>query len=128
MTPWLHVATLAAGFAVGWMVHGWRTDAAELARQQAEAREAFRRGEIATRAAQQLEVDRAAIHERLRAARADLAAALAAPVPQCPALAVGDVVVPAAALGGLRRAAGQADAAAGQPRPAVPERARDPGG
>ena len=24
MTPWLHVATLAAGFAVGWVVNGWR--------------------------------------------------------------------------------------------------------
>lgn len=126
MIPWVRLAAvaavLAAAFGGGWTVRGWRADAAELARQQAEAKDAHRRAEIALRSAQQFEEVRDAIQRDLLASRARLAAALAAPVPQCPAVAVGDVVVPAAALAGVRVAAGEqpADADSGEPRPTVP--------
>lgn len=131
---WLKLAAVAAALALagwgGWQLRDGQAAKAELARQQAGAKDAHRRGEIALRGSQQFEADREAIQARLRAATGRLAAALAAPVPQCPALAVGDVVVPAAALDGLRHAAGSDGPAADarEPRPTVPERASDPGG
>lgn len=117
-------AAVALGCAAwgGWQVRDWRADAEALERERSEAQEAHRRAENALRSAQQFEEVRDAIQRDLRASRARLAAALAAPVPQCPAVAVGDVVVPAAALAGVRVAAGEqpADADSGEPRPTVP--------
>ncbi len=124
MIPWrlaAGAAVLAAAFGGGWTVRGWRADAAELDRQQAEARTAHRRAELATRAALDMEDARDAIRSDLRATQARLTAVLAAPLPQCPAVAVGDVVLPAGALDRVLSASGQrrADADAGQPGAAV---------
>jgi len=99
----------AACFGAGYRVASWRATAAELERQQAEARIAHKRAESALRASQQYEVDREAIESRLRAAQARLSAALAVPVPQCPGVELGRIVVPGAALCGLRESAGQLD-------------------
>lgn len=100
-------ATLAGGIGIGvkWVRGEWAQ--ADLARERAETANALRRGETALRASQQFEVDRDAIRARLRASDARLAAALAAV----------DCAVPADALRGVRRAAGQLepDADAGKP-------------
>ena len=130
MIPWLRLAAIAAvlagAFGSGWQVRDWQADAADLKREQAEAKDALRRAEIAARSAQQFEEVRDAIQRDLRASQARLAAALAAPL-QCPAT-VGDVVVPAAAVRLLRDAAGDGDDDPGESRPPVQPGAGTAGG
>lgn len=127
----LGIAALALGAAGygGWWVRDAAAAKADLAREQAQAKIAARQAEVALRASQQHEVDRGVIQARLRASQAELARALAVPAVQCPGVDLGDIRIPGVALDGLRRAAGQGAAAdAAEPRPAVPERAGDPGG
>ena len=54
MRPWLSIAALAAAFAAGWVVNGWRMDAALTAALQAriEATKALSRTEAARLQAQ----------------------------------------------------------------------------
>jgi hypothetical protein len=130
---WLRLGAVAvaagACFASGYRVAVWRASAAELERQQAEARDAHRRAEIALRSAQQFEVDREHIQARLIAAQGRLAAALAIPAPQCPGVELGRIIIPGTALCGLRESAGQLDddPDACRSRPAVPRGASAPG-
>ena len=134
MIPWLRLAIVAAvlagAFGSGWQVRDWQADAANLARQQAESKDALRRAEIAARSAQQFEEVRDAIRSELRAAAPRVATALAAPA--CPAsapVAVGDVVLPAGALDRVRIAAGEFSPAddPAEPGPAVRPGAGAPG-
>jgi hypothetical protein len=132
---WLKAGALgvAAGAAVGawggWWVRDAAADRAELARVQAEQRDALRRQEAALGAAQTYEEARDAIRRDLMRSMPRVGPALAAPA--CPAsapLAVGDVVLPAGALDRVRAAAGaDGDADPPEPGPAVPRRPADPG-
>lgn len=132
MLLWIQLAAAAAALALagygGWQVRDGQAAKADLARERAAAQDARRRTESALRASQQHEVDRGVIQARLRASQADLARALATPAQQCPGVEVGGIVLPAAVLDGLRRAAGPGAAAdAGESRPTVPDRPGDPG-
>jgi hypothetical protein len=129
--PYVRLAIAAGALAGaaygGWWVRDAAAAKADLAREQAAAKAAARQAEIALRASQQYEVDREHIRARLRASQADLARALAASSPQCPGVEVGRIVLPAAALDGLRRAAGQDSAGdAGESRPPVSDGTGDP--
>lgn len=110
----------AGGLYGGWQVRDWQADADDLARVRAEQRDTLRRQEAAIGAAQTFEEMRDAIRREIMASLPRLRPALAVPVPHCPALDVGAVVVPAGALRVLRDAAGEqpADDPA-EPRPAV---------
>ncbi len=134
MIPWVRLAVVAAvlagAFGGGWTVRGWRADAADLARVQAESEALRLNNQRGAKAASKYEVDRDSIDTLLRATQARLAAALAVPAPQCPGVELGRIVVPGAALCGLRDAAGQLDddPDACKPGPAVPGRPAAPGG
>ena len=131
MIPWVRLAAVGAVLAgsawAGWQVRDWQADADELKRQQDAARTALRRQEAATGAAQTFEEQRDAIRRELLASLPP--PALAAPSPQCPAVAVGDLVLPRGSLDRVRIAAGElaADADPAEPRPAVPPGAGAPG-
>ena len=131
MIPYLKLGAVAvaaaACFGGGYKVAVWRATAAELERVESEREAARLRNAKAAKAASKYEADREAIESRLRAAQARLSSALAVPVPQCPGVELGRIVVPAAALAGLRDAAGQLDSDAPEPGPAVPGGAADPG-
>ena len=123
--PWLKLAFLAVslilamggGIGIGskWTRGEWAQ--ADLKRERAAAEDAFRRGETALRSAQQFEVDREHIRARLRASDARLRAALAAQVPQCPGVVIGDLPIGGDLLRGVRRAAGQLEPDADAPKP-----------
>lgn len=133
MILWLKLAAAASALAGaaygGWWVRDAAAAKADLAREQAGAKAAHRQAETALRGAQQHEVDREHIRARLRVSEAATAAALASPVPQCPALAVGDVVLPGDALARVRIAAGEQQPVAadpGQSGPGLRLRPADP--
>lgn len=131
MIPWVRLAAVGAVLAGaawgGWAVRDWQADSDELARVQAEQRQTLRRQEAATGAAQTFEEQRDAIRRELLATLPPRA--LAAPSPQCPAVAVGDLVLPAGSLDRVRAAAGEPgpDADPGGARPAVLPGASAPG-
>jgi hypothetical protein len=125
--PWWAWAA-AAAIAAAWWLHSSRVDAAHAAgkaeadaectaaRQEADrmaSRARAQRVEVAASASASHEAVRAQITHRLQESRHVVRQALAAPV-ACPAgraLAVGDVVLPADALRGVRNAAGPVPAA-----------------
>lgn len=100
---------------------------AELKRKDAEDRQRIRNADRAEWGARSFEEERDAIRRELLAAMPPRA--LAAPSPQCPAVAVGDLVLPAGSLDRVRAAAGESAAAAdpGEPRSAVLPGASAPG-
>lgn len=121
-------AAVACGLlAGGWTLRGWRDSAERLAEERAAAVEAYRKGELALKGAQILEDERAAIRNDLRATQNRLAQVLAQPVPQCPALKLGDVVLPPGALDRVLSASGQRTGpAATQPDGSLRRGATDP--
>ena len=123
------LAGAAAAGPAGCWLRDLQADAADLKRAEAAERQRIRNADRAEWAGTTFEDDRDAIRDQLRAAQNTLAAALATPVPQCPAVAVGDVVLPAAALDRLRAVAAgdqRTDPAGAGPglrfRPADPRR------
>lgn len=131
MVPWVRLAAvgavLAGAFVGGWKWRDREADSDELARVQAEQRQTLRRQEAATGAAQTFEEQRDAIRRELLATLPPRA--LAAPSPQCPAVAVGALVLPAGSIDRVRAAAGELDAGAdpGGARPTVQPGASAPG-
>lgn len=133
---WLGAATAIAGGA--WhlsAVHSAKNagraevqalwDGARAEAEQAAAADRAAQAETARTAAADYEAQKAAIAANLEDARHDLQKALRRPI-RCPAgasLAVGDVVLPADVLAGLRDAAGAARARRDRPAPAEPGRA-----
>lgn len=126
MLAYLKLAALAASAAVcfggGWVVHGWRADAAELARTQAAERRRIDNADRAEWAGSNFEATRDAIRARIEAPQPRADAAMATLV--CPDVAARDVVLPLGLLDRIRAAAGDEDP--GEPRPAVPVRPADP--
>ena len=131
MIPWVRLAAVGAVLAgAAWGGWKWRdmvADSDELARVQAEQRQALRRQEAATGAAQTFEETRDAIRRQLLATLPP--PVLSAPSVQCPAVAVGDLVLPRGSLDRVRAAAGEpgADTDSGGPGPAVLPGASAPG-
>lgn len=137
---WLAAAGVALATAWGWHAHAVhqarvqgraevqaRWDAAELARERQANVDAARRAEQSIAAAAAHEAARAAIARNLTEARHDLRNALSAPI-SCPpgqsGMEVGDVLLPAAVLDGVRRAAeGGGGQRADRPAAAEPGRA-----
>ena len=111
MLAYLKLAAIAgvlAGAAYGgYQVRDWQADADDLARERASERQRIRNADRADWGARSFEEERDAIRRDLLASLPP--AALSAPVPQCPAVAVGDIVLPAGALTKLRAAAGVTD-------------------
>lgn len=114
--PWIAAGALAMSIGTGLVgyQHGgrvadarWQRQAAEL-RAQADAQRQLML-DRAAQLAQDYETERARMSAQLAALRGSRREATNVPIPHCPAT-VGDVVVPAAALGLLRRAAGAAEA------------------
>lgn len=128
MILWLKagaIGALAGALAGGWVGYEWRDgQAAKADRERLEAaeRQRIRNADRSEWGARSFEEERDAIRRDLLASMPRTAPALASAVPQCPAVAVGDVVLPAGALDRVRAAAGELGPAAdpGQPRPAVP--------
>jgi hypothetical protein len=109
---WPLLASLALASWGHWRANSLRTEVAELklAAAQADRDAALRaegQGRQAAAAAARYEAWRAAKEQRHADTTAALRNALGAPIPACPAR-VGDVLVPAAAVGVLRAAAGDA--------------------
>lgn len=135
LIPWVRLAAVgivAAGLFSGgaWFGWEWRDGiAAKADRERLEAaeRQRIRNADRADWGARSFEEERDAIRRDLLAAMPP--PALAAPSPQCPAVAVGDLVLPGGSLDRVRAAAGESgpDASPGQPRPAVPSGASAPG-
>jgi hypothetical protein len=131
---WLYagaaVVALGVAAAGGWQVRDWQADADELARTREEAAARLRQVDRGIEAGAALETERARLARELTRARHDIKTALQQPV-TCPAAPdgtpgeLGDLVIPAAALAGLRRAAGglPPGPAASEPGRAVQPRA-----
>ena len=135
---WTHVAAAVAAaalaFSAGWQVRAWKAGNDEAAQLRAAQVAAVRRAETAAEESAAHERTRAAITRAMRNASPAVQSALERPAcpdtaASAPGLALGDVVVPAGALGRLRIASGadQPDAAATEPGAAVRPWAADPG-
>lgn len=124
----LILAGIAAGGLVfaGWQVRDWQADADELERTRKAEERRIKDADRAAGAAQTFEEQRDAIRRELLASLPP--PALAAPSQQCPAVAVGDLVLPRGSLDRVRAAAGEPgpDADPAEPRPAVPSGAAAP--
>lgn len=135
MIPWVRLAAVgfvAAGLFSGGAWFGWewrdgRAAKADRERLEAAERQRIRNADRADWGARSFEEERDAIRRDLLASMPP--PALRAPVPQCPALEVGAVVLPRGSLDRVRAAAGEPgpDADPGGPRPAVLPGASAPG-
>lgn len=112
--PWGWATLLAVALAAGgaWCHRAGarsvqaRWDAAEVQRERQANADALRRADLALAASASHEADRAALARNLREARNAVSIALRTPI-SCPASGLAaDVVLPAAALAGVRDAAG----------------------
>lgn len=105
------VVAAAAGAWGGWQVRDLQADADELARTREEGAARMRQVDRSIEAGTAHETERARLARELTKARHDIRTALQQPA-TCPAQPdgtpgqLGDLVIPAAALAGLRRAAG----------------------
>jgi len=101
----------AVGAAGGWQARAWKADADDLARVRAEGAARVRQVDRSIEASAAHETERAKLARDLSRARHDIKTALQRPA-VCPAGpdgqpgALADLVIPAGALDGLRRAAG----------------------